>query len=228
MKKLLLVFLSLICTFLLLPEENSYAKSAPFKGYIALTFDDGPGAGTASILRTLGQQKIPATFFMVGQSSKQYPQLARQVALHGHEIGHHTYSHANLTSITQSRIKTQINSGYYTVKKYAGKAPTVFRPPYGNFNYSTLKYSKVPVILWNVDTLDWKVPTAASMNMYINQQVRPGSIILMHDSHATTANNLPAVIYNLRAQGYRFTTVSHLLHLNKHSKRGPYYGNYSA
>ncbi|MFJ8263218.1 polysaccharide deacetylase family protein [Rummeliibacillus sp. NPDC094406] len=178
---------------------------------VALTFDDGPSdAVTPKVLKILKKHNIKATFFMVGSQVNANPKMAKQVQEAGHEIGNHTYSHPNLKNLTNTQIKSQLTRTSAAIKKATGHNPTLFRPPYGSFDNRVRAQTKLPVILWSVDTRDWEHHNSQKLLEYVKKETYPGAVILMHDIHMPTADGLDAVITYLEKQGYSFVTVSEL------------------
>lgn len=197
--------------------------------YIALTFDDGPHEKvTPRILASLKEYDAKATFFMLAPKVEYNPELALQVADEGHEIANHTNTHVNLNAVKGKRIKQEVQNSQHRIEKAIGIKPTTFRPPYGEYNQTVIKYaieSDQQVILWSIDTLDWKNRNAKSIYNIVKQQARPNSIILFHDIHEPTADALPKVLKFLSDQGYEFVTVSELLPLIEARETGLYFGN---
>lgn len=195
--------------------------------YVALTFDDGPHPKvTPKVLKTLKEYDVKATFFMLGVQVEYYPDMAKKVAEAGHEIGNHSFGHPNLTNKCPSEVRKQILESSKRIESATGRKPTLFRPPYGAINESVKKFSKeqkTPIILWSVDSLDWKSRNAQAVTNEVMTNVKPGSIVLMHDIHPSTADALPQIITSLKKQGYQFVTVSQLLSLKKSIGNGPYY-----
>ena len=181
------------------------------KKYVALTFDDGPNKTvTPRILETLKKHDVKATFFMLGSSVEEAPELAKAVLKEGHEIGNHSYGHENLSKMTGVEAEANINKANQLIKDATGHEPLTIRPPYGARNAELEQLSAQPMILWGVDTLDWKTRNAASTLKEVQQHVYPGAIVLMHDIHPTTADALDAVLTYLQQQGYTCVTVSQL------------------
>jgi len=196
--------------------------------YIALTFDDGPSPSvTPQILETLKQYSAKATFFMVGSRVLSYPELALQVAGEGHEIGNHTGNHSNLSKLSEEQIRQEIIGSSQVIESIIGESPTFFRPPYGVYNPSVEKVAlehNSPIILWSVDSLDWKNRKAENVHQLVKENIAPGAIVLLHDIHQSTADALPILMAELSNEGYQFVTVSELLSLQGISGIGPYYG----
>lgn len=183
------------------------------KRCIALTFDDGPGRYTGRLLDILKAQKVPATFYVMGQSATLNPSLIARMGAEGHQVGNHTYDHANLTTLTAAQVRKEISDTDAAVRA-AGVTPSTVRAPYGALNESVLAalggLPRAGSVTWNVDTLDWKHRTPAKTLAAVKNEARPGSIVLMHDIHSTTVDAVPAVIAHLRAQGYTFVTVDRI------------------
>lgn len=197
--------------------------------YVALTFDDGPHKHvTPRILAALKEYDAKATFFMLARKVEYDPELALQVAYEGHEIANHTNTHVNLNAVKAKRIKNEVQDAQQRIEKAIGIKPTTFRPPYGEYNKTVVKYaneSDQHVILWSVDTLDWKSRNAKSIYNIVKKQTKPGSIILFHDIHEPTADALPQILKYLSEEGYEFVTVSELLPLIEKQGAGAYFGN---
>ena len=181
---------------------------------VALTFDDGPGPKTPELLDILAKEKVPATFMLVGRAVNTYPDTVVREDKEGHILANHTWSHPQLTKISDSKINREITSTLEAIKKAVPNAEVnLTRPPYGAFNSrvtAALKSLKQSVILWDVDTLDWKNRNPQSVLEQVKKQTKAGSIILMHDIHPTTIQAVPDIIKHLRSQGYTLVTVPEL------------------
>lgn len=179
---------------------------------IALTFDDGPHPKvTEQILNILDKYHAKATFFMLGSRVQYYPDIARDVLARGHEIGNHTWNHPVLTKLSQEQSLQQYTSTVAEIEKAINQAPTVFRPPYGATNETINAQIPIPVVLWTIDTLDWKHRNAQQLLPNIKNNLHNNAIVLMHDIHQSTADGLDAVLAYLQGQGYEFVTVSEIL-----------------
>ncbi|HEX6593517.1 MAG TPA: polysaccharide deacetylase family protein [Bacillota bacterium] len=196
--------------------------------YIALTFDDGPHPQvTPDILNTLKAYDAKATFFMLGNQVEYYPKIVEQVAKNGHEIGSHSNSHPDLTKLNINSIQLEINKTNQKIVQTIGRSPEIFRPPYGAYNEDVIQSAEkheYSMILWSVDSQDWKCRDTTSIHDNVMNNINPGAIVLMHDIHSTTAEALPHVLDSLIEEGYEFITVSELLTLHKESGTGPFYG----
>jgi peptidoglycan/xylan/chitin deacetylase (PgdA/CDA1 family) len=178
---------------------------------IALTFDDGPATPeTATLLNSLAQHKARATFFVVGQNVAAHPELVRAEAKAGHEIGNHSWNHPDLTRLTHEQIASQLNRTSAAIKAATGKAPTVFRPPYGAINQTVRNATRLSPVLWDVDTEDWKYRDSAKVAQTVIDKAKRNEVVLMHDIHPTSVAAVPQILRTLTARGYHFVTVSHL------------------
>lgn len=190
----------------------------PNKPMIAFTFDDGPAFdydssnSTERILDVLEKYNAHATFFMVGErvNSETTHLLQREIAL-GCELGNHTYAHNHYgREVTASDISKASNR----IKKYCGKAPTMFRCPGGNVTSAIRKECKkegMPLAYWSVDTEDWKTKDAKKIRKNIINHVYDGAIVLMHDIYPTTADAVEKVVPELIEKGYQIVTVSEMI-----------------
>jgi peptidoglycan/xylan/chitin deacetylase (PgdA/CDA1 family) len=193
---------------------------------IALTFDDGPGNNfTSEILRILKRYNVKATFFVVGKRAKKHPALCRQMLRDGHEIGNHTYSHANLIAKTPGQISREIQRGGAAIFEATDKMPMYFRPPYGIYNRVVKRIAAragYTFVLWNVRTFDSSITprTKRSIIRKTKNLAKSGDIILLHDSKSilksmvdrkVTVNALPEIIEDILSKGLKPVTLSELL-----------------
>ena len=182
------------------------------KKRVALTFDDGPHPQvTKQVLQYLKNYKAKATFFMLGNRVQYYPEIAAEVKAHGHEIGNHTWSHPVLPKLTETQLMNEFMTTEQAILTATGQKSTVFRPPYGATNEAINQKIPHDVVLWSIDTLDWKHKNANKLVAEVKQHIHNNAIILMHDIHQSTADALPAVLEFLSQEGYEFTTVSEIL-----------------
>lgn len=190
---------------------------------VALTFDDGPGPHTTRLLDTLAAQKVPATFFLVGQKVGSYPGVVKRMATDGHEIGNHSWDHSSLPHLSDAQIRSQVSRTDTAIKNATGRAPALLRPPYGNRNTRVDRVVGKPLILWDVDTRDWEHLSPSRTISTTLATARKGSIVLMHDVHPTTVDAVPKLIKELRAKGFTFVTVTDLFAPTKLNPGRAYY-----
>lgn len=189
---------------------------------IALTFDDGPGPDTARLLNILAEQRVPATFFLMGQRVSARSGVVARMAREGHEIGNHTWSHPSLVTLTDANVREQVRRADSAIHAATGRTPTLLRPPYGARNQRVDSLVGKPIILWDVDTRDWEHKRPAQTIAITLRDARRGSIVLMHDVHSTTVDAVPTLITRLRSQGYQFVTISQLF-AGKRLQPGQFY-----
>lgn len=177
---------------------------------VSLTFDDGPVADTRRLLRILKEQDVRVTFYAVGTNVQRYPSTLRTASAAGHQIGNHSWDHADLTRLSAAKVKSQLSRTDEAIRKAIGKKPTTFRAPYGAHNATVRSAAGRPLVHWSVDTLDWKYRDPARIVKTVNTQTKPGDIVLLHDIHKTTVDAVPGIIKALRARGFHFVTVDRL------------------
>lgn len=186
---------------------------------IAITFDDGPQPGhTEELIVSLQKADVPATFFLIGAEIARYPTETKKLIEAGFEIGNHSYRHDSLVFKSQNAIAYEIESTDKLIRKYGYNGPIPVRPPYGHKLVGLPHYlgsHNRPTIMWNIapDDNDYNQDPQEIIKTTLNA-VQPGSIIIlhgMHDHNKPVRDALPQLIIELRAQGYRFVTVSQLL-----------------
>lgn len=182
----------------------------PNKKMVALTFDDGPGKYTKTIVDCLKENDAKATFFVVGRSVNSNPGAVRYAYKAGCEIGSHSYNHSNLAKISAADVKKEMNDTDKLIKKITGSKATLMRPPYGSIGDVTKKNVGKPMILWSIDTLDWKTRNTQKTIDAVMKNVKDGDIVLMHDIHEPTKDAALQIIPKLKKQGYQLVTVSEL------------------
>ncbi len=181
---------------------------------VALTFDDGPGEQTPELLDAFAEHNAKATFFLTGEPLRENPDILRREYAEGHEIANHTDAHPDLTSINSDKIENELAPVDAMVHRQTGHDTTLMRPPYGATNDSSAEVSKdmgMAEILWSLDTNDWKDREADKVVSRTMDDVKPGSIVLMHDIHGSTVDAMPELLEKLNDEGFTMVTVSQLL-----------------
>ena len=187
---------------------------------MALTFDDGPGRSTAAILAILARYRIPATFFNIGVAMAARPWLLREEVKGGYATGNHTWNHPDMAALSAARQAAELYQASAEQRSIAGTMPCAFRPPYGEYDSTTLSLAqqrRMDVWLWSVDTLDWMAGSSGS-SYWVHRIVQlaeqggaqPHPIVLMHDGRRgapATVMALPAIIQFFRSHGYRFVAL---------------------
>ena len=195
-----------------------FTKSREPTKKIALTFDDGPHPRyTERILRVLEKYNVKATFFVIGVNIQNYPEPLKKIYAAGHEVGNHTFHHDNQKDLSSDNALSEMKACEQIIFDTIGTKPTVFRPPRGACNSDVILAAQdlgYSVILWSIDTLDWKGTSSGCIVSTINNNICGGDIVLMHDytcMNNTTSDALEIVIPKLLSQGYQFVTVSELI-----------------
>lgn len=181
---------------------------------IAMTFDDGPKAGVTDwLLEQLAERDIKATFFLIGSQVEleDNENIIRQMYEDGHQIGCHTYSHVQMTLLSEEEQKKEIMEWYEAVSGIVGDFSYCIRPPYGSVNNRLCACLDIPVILWSVDTRDWTGKSASEIADYIVEEASDGDIILLHDIYEESVRGAVAALDTLGERGYQFVTVDELL-----------------
>lgn len=196
----------------------------PDRPLISLTFDDGPdNRYTPQILDILKNKGVKATFFITGIKAEKYPQVLRRINLEGHQIGSHGYQHEKFSNLEPEGIKDDFSKMETLLKNTLGSLPEqkIFRPPFGALDpqsVETIDKLGYKIVLWNVDSLDWRSLTANQVVENILSKVKNGSIILQHSAAggpeedlSGTVKALDTLITKLRAKGFRFVTIRELM-----------------
>lgn len=193
---------------------------------VALTYDDGPSRFTTEILDVLGQYNSAATFFVVGERVNAYANAVKRAYEMGCEIGNHTYSHKSLTGIGAVMIQSQLAMTNTAVAHLTGVSPVVMRPPGGGYNRTVQQAAGMPLILWSIDTLDWKTRNAAATRAEVLSHVKDGDIVLMHDLYGPTAAASRSIVPELIGRGYQLVTVSELAQCRGGMSNGSVYRSF--
>lgn len=194
--------------------KDNIKEKKPLK-YVALTFDDGPSSFTEEIIDLLQKYNYNATFFVLGNKlNLNYKDILKKSIKNGNEIGVHGYSHRSFTKMRQATIEEEITKTKKYIKNLTGYESTLVRPPYGNITKTIKNYNLGPYILWNNDTLDWKLRDANKISSRLINSIEDKSIILMHDTYLTTFKALEIILPYLKENNYVVTTVSKIYELN--------------
>jgi peptidoglycan/xylan/chitin deacetylase (PgdA/CDA1 family) len=184
---------------------------------LALTFDDGPGPYTLRLLSVLRRMHTPATFFEVGVGLRYFHAGTSAIVKLGYPIGDHTWSHPDMAELSRAQQQAQLVQQAHGIHRYGAPFPRMFRPPYGDWNATTLQLlhkDDMLMVLWSLDTDDWQLPGVHTIVQRVLSGAKPGTIVLMHDAggnRSETIAALPMVIRGLRQRGYKLVTVPQLL-----------------
>lgn len=182
------------------------------KKMIALTFDDGPNYNTSKVIDVLNKYDIKATFFVLGSRAINNKDILKKMADSGMEIGNHTYNHLLLTKYDENKIRSEIEDTSEVIYSATKKRPKLLRPSYGSVNNKIKKVANMPIIIWDIDTLDWKYHNSKRITSRVVNKVRDGDIILMHDIYSASLNALSNIIPILQDNGYEFVTIDELFY----------------
>ncbi len=202
--------------FTVAPPQNAVVRRSNTteggRKLVALTFDDGPDRYTQGVIDALASRNVPATFFVLGANAAGHKDMIARLRAAGHEVQNHSWSHPVLTGLSPEAIQREI-----TRTSSAIGGSTLLRPPYGTYDQKVAAAAAAVghrLVLWTVDTLDWKTRDVDAIMANVKSQTKPGGIILMHDGgvdRSQTVAAIPRVIDWLFANGYSITTVSRLL-----------------
>lgn len=182
---------------------------------IALTFDDGPTPYTDRLLKILRDNDARATFFLIGNKVAANPSGARRIAEAGMEIGSHTWEHPNLQTVPVADLPAQFTKANEAIAAATGRAPSLYRPA-GGLSNDTVRATAgklgMAEILWDVIPFDWDNDSnTAATRQILMTQIKPNSVVLLHDTYSSTVDVVYQFLPVLRANGYRLVTVSELL-----------------
>jgi polysaccharide deacetylase family sporulation protein PdaB len=182
---------------------------------VSLSFDAAWGnEDTQQLIDILAKYQVKATFFVVGEWVDKYPESVKALADAGHEVMNHSNDHAHFNSLSADEIVANINTCSDKIEAITGVRPTLFRPPYGEYDdhvISAVRGMGLQPIQWDVDSLDWKEISASEITQRVTSRVQSGSIVLFHNAAIHTPEALPCVIEALLQEGYSFLPVSQLI-----------------
>lgn len=192
------------------PEE----REAAVKGYVALTFDDGPsGALTDRLLDGLEAAGARATFFLCGYRMEQYPECLERYVAGGHQLGVHSTVHTDLTKLSREAVHQDMAETGEKIYQATGIRPVVMRPPGGAWNEIVTGEAEaegMSVILWSVDPQDWASHDASRVLEVTGNKTGCGDVVLMHDMSPSSVDAALGLVRRMQQEGYVFVTVSEL------------------
>lgn len=182
--------------------------------YVALTFDDGPSPRcTPRLLDGLREMGAKATFFVVGCQAVKDPDIVQRIAAEGHQVGNHSYDHADLHSLTSAQALADLEKNDALLRELLGEGEYWVRPPYGLMTEAEAAALSVPLVNWSVDTEDWRTKDSGKILDVIYRCTGDGDIVLLHDRYQNTVDAVLMAIEHLQQQGYVFVTVAELLEI---------------
>lgn len=180
----------------------------------ALTFDDSPHPlFTPLLLDELQQSGVKATFFCIGRNARAYPYFIRDMARAGHEVANHTYHHVRLPGLSLSEVSREMVLANQVLEPLCGRPVRNFRPPGGEYSADTLRCARaagLTTVFWTDDPGDFDNPGAEVIEDRLEEHLRPGGIVLLHDNVLQTLEILPHFLNVARKQGYRWLTTGEL------------------
>lgn len=202
-----------------LSMTTTITRGNPKRPEVALTFDDGPGEYTPQVLAILRHYGVRATFFFIGQNIAQFPTYLQQDLAGTNAFENHTFTHPHLTTLSFTSIYQELSATQSAVLKETGTRPTVFRPPYGEYNADVVMAASqlgLTVVTWGADANDWVTPqpSADMIASRILSAAGNGAIFLLHEGGGNRANTvaaLPAIITGLQTRGLTLVTMPQML-----------------
>lgn len=189
--------------------EESGVKEKPS---IAITFDDGPSSRyTGRLLDGLKERNVKASFFLIGENAKENPELVERIYKEGHLIGNHTYSHVQMTHLSEEAAVREIEKTDQVISAITGEHVAYMRPPFGAWQRELEVRMEVLPVLWSVDPLDWTTENVDEIVSKVVTEVEEGDIILLHDCYASSVEAALRIVDILQKEGYEFVTVDRLL-----------------
>lgn len=182
---------------------------------VSLSFDAAWGnEDTQTLIDILGKYDVKATFFVVGAWVDKYPESVKALSDAGHEVMNHSNDHAHFSKLSSDEIVANLNACSDKIEAVTGVRPTLFRPPYGEYDdhvIAAVRSLGVEPIQWDVDSLDWKDLSAGEIYKRVTGKVRPGSIVLFHNAALHTPEALEDIVKYLISQGYTIVPISQLI-----------------
>ena len=182
---------------------------------VSISFDASWGADkTIPILDILDQHNVKTTFFLVGGWVEKYPEMVEEIHCRGHEIGNHSDTHAHMNQLSEEGIRKELHIMSDRVEKITGVRPTLFRPPYGEYNNRVIEVARAEgyeAVQWSIDSLDWKDRGTQDIIRQCTHRVENGDIVLFHNDSKDIVNALPTVIQHYQSLGFEIIPVSQIL-----------------
>lgn len=208
--EILFIVLISLCIWVCRKQPVSMGEVSEERKKIALTFDDGPGQYTEELLDGLLERNVKATFFLIGENAEMYPDTVKRMAEEGHIIGNHTYSHVELTCISEEKAIEEIHKTNDIIKGLTGREVQYIRPPFGLWTEKLENRVEMKPVFWNVDPRDWSVLNTDTVTCHVVNNTVSGDIILMHDIFETSVDAAMNVVDILAKKGYEFVTIEEL------------------
>lgn len=207
-------------------QADIYRRADTAEKIVAITFDDGPSCDyTPLILDILKEYNVPAAFFLVGSQVEKYPEIALRIVEEGHEVGNHTFDHVHVPTTPATELAAQIMRTNMEILMATGEYPHYIRPPRGFYDARFRRLAELmgqEIVLWTLSSQDWRPGmTPDRIASRVLSLVKPGQIILFHDSGALLKNEgasrlatvqaLPIIIHGLLEKGFEIVSLEELL-----------------
>ena len=220
MKKIVFILLLSLITNFLYAENTFFTRGSLGVKEVAISFDDGPGSNTKSILKILDKKNVKATFFLLGTSVAKRPKLLKEIYIKGHELANHTYNHLNFFKYNEEdkeeKIKDELLQCQDLIKTITGYRTKLVRFPYGYSKEDALdiaKESNYKIVNWTFG-VDWEkeISYEDMLNLYLDN-IKPGTIFLMHDlqKNPIIIKILPLLIDKIKEKKYNIVTVGEMI-----------------
>nr|DAM45928.1 MAG TPA: hypothetical protein [Caudoviricetes sp.] len=191
--------------------DLGYPEVYTYENVVALTFDDGPGQSTEKLLDGLKERNVKATFFLVGENIEGNEEIVKRMYDEGHLIGNHTFSHVQLTAVSEGKALEEVNETNEAIKAITGVRPYYIRPPYGMLSSCMAEEIDMQSVLWTVDPEDWNTSDCGAVVRHVVKNAKNGDIILMHDIFDSSVTAALEIVDRLKERGYVFVTADQLI-----------------
>ncbi len=182
---------------------------------VAISFDAAWGSEyTKGILDILDKYDVKTTFFLVGFWVDKNEELVKELHSRGHDVENHSSTHPHMSKLSKQQIIAELNNTGSKIEAITGKRPTLFRPPFGDYDDNLIKTAEecgYYTIQWDVDSLDWKELGVAPVVDRVTRNIEKGSIVLFHNNAKYVLEYLPLVIEKLKDDGYKIVPISQLI-----------------
>lgn len=182
---------------------------------ISISFDAAWGdANTMKLLDILDEYDAKATFFLVGIWVEKYPDLVQELARRGHDVESHSTTHPHMSQLSDAKMREELSTVAARIEKLTGRKPSLFRPPYGDYNDAVVTIAKeegYETIQWSVDSLDWKNLGVEPMIKRATSGISPGDIVLFHNDSKYILEALPTILESYKEKGYKLVPISEIL-----------------
>lgn len=181
------------------------------KKKIALTFDDGPSIYTEELLEGLKSEEVKATFFVIGKNAETYPETVKRMKDDGHLIGNHTYSHVEISKLSNEEAREEIEKTDQILEEIIGQNAGYVRPPFGVWQKELEEELEVVPVMWTIDPLDWTTENVDEIVNKVVTRAEENDIILLHDCYPSSIEAAIRIVRLLKAGGFEFVTVDELI-----------------